>query len=359
MSQNTPLIIHDLCQIKGGGERLVYTLCQGLAADLVTGHIGHNTFDFNQLGGEVIDLNALSRIHGIKTWALARAFKQLTPPKPNNNPVIYSGVASPLAVQHYPQARNVFYCHTPPRFVYDKQSHYANELGPIKRLAFKALINWFKPQYEAAVEQMDVVLTNSEFVRKRIQKHLGLPAEVVYPPCDTAHFRWHEAGDYYLSLARHDELKRIDQIIEAFKLMPDKKLVVASGGEQTSQLKKAAAGHDNIHFTGWLSEADYLTLLGGCLATVYIPLDEDFGMTPVESMSAGKPVICSDHGGMLESVLNQETGLYVSSNSLVNDLISQVNALTQQRAMSMRSACEQRAKDFDTALFMKKIKEFL
>jgi len=359
MSPNTPLIIHDLCQIKGGGERLVYTLCQGLAADLVTGHIGQNTFDFSQLAGQVIDLQALSRIHGIKTWALARAFKQLTPPKPNSNPVIYSGVASPLAVQHYPQARNVFYCHTPPRFVYDKRAHYASELGPIKRLAFRALINWFKPQYEAAVEHMDAVLTNSEFVRKRIQKHLGLDAEVIYPPCDTSHFRWQEAGDYYLSLARHDELKRIDQIIEAFKHMPDKKLVVASGGEQTTQLQKAAAGYDNIQFTGWLSEAEYLSLLGGCLATIYIPVDEDFGMTPVESMSAGKPVICSDHGGMLESVLDQETGLYVGSNNLAQNLINQVTKLTKQRALTMRQACEHRAQDFDTALFMQKIKEFL
>ena len=352
-------IIHDLFQIKGGGERLVLTACDYLSADLMTGFVGQNTFDLSSLPGQLVNLKALSQFNGIKTWQLAKAFKNHQPANTNYQNVIYSGVASPLAVSQYTNSNNVFYCHTPPRFIYDKNAFYMAQLGWLKQLAFKQLVKWFKPQYEAAVDQMNVILTNSNFVQKRIEQTLNKSAHVVYPPCDTNTFKWHSAGDYYLSLARHDELKRIDSIIAAFKQMPDKKLVIASGGTQTNHLKKLAHNHDNISFTGWLSDTHMKRLLGECLATIYVPLDEDFGMTPVESMSAGKPVICSDHGGLLETMLNEETGYFVSNESLEQDLIAQVRKLTSQRAQSMQQACESRAQEFDTKIFCHKLKEFL
>jgi len=351
-------IIHDLFQIKGGGERLIQTLCQGMAADLLTAHIGQDTFDLSQLPGQVQNLAALSSIHGIKTWSLARAFKNHQPRHNNYQQVIFSGVASPLAVHQYPSAKNIFYCHTPPRFVYDKRQYFTAELNVFKRQAFKVLLNWFKPQYEAAVANMDVVLTNSNYVKQRIKGSLGIDAEVVYPPCDTQHFRWIESGDYYLSMARHDELKRIDSIIQAFKQMPDKKLIVASGGQMTPQLMKSAADCSNITFTGWLDESQLLNLLGNCLATIYLPTDEDFGMSPVESMSAGKPVFCSDHGGLLESVIDQQTGFYINNDNPINDLINKVSSLTINQAAAMRTACESRALSFDTSLFLKNIQQF-
>lgn len=352
-------VIHDLFQIKGGGERLIDALCQGTQADLLTAHIGKDTFDLSQLPGEVINLDALSSIHGIKTWSLTRAFKNHRPRHHHYQHVIYSGVASPLAVHQYPSAKNIFYCHTPPRFAYDKREFFSAELNLYKRQAFKLLLQWFKPQYETAVKDMDVVLTNSNYVKQRIQDALGLTAEVVYPPCDTQHFKWINSGDYYLSMARHDELKRIDVIIQAFKQMPDKKLVVASGGNMTAELKLLAANSPNISFTGWLNEHQLLNLLGNCLATIYLPTDEDFGMSPVESMSAGKPVLCSDHGGLLESVVDQQTGFFINNNDLVNDLIQHVSNLKHNQAEAMRTACEAHAQRFDTRVFLTKVQQYL
>ncbi|WP_223787627.1 glycosyltransferase [Marinicella meishanensis] len=359
MEPNKTLIVHDLFHIMGGGERLVHTLAAGLGADLLTGHIGPDSFDLSDLPGEVKNLRALSRIHGIKTWHLARAFRRHPAIELPYAAVIYSGVASPLAVHRYPQAKSIFYCHTPPRFVYDKQAHYMASMNPLKQWAFRRLIQWFQPQYEAAVANMDVVLTNSHYVQQRIKDSIQQEAQVVYPPCDTGRFTWQGQSDYYLSLARHDELKRVDQVIQAFNRMPHKKLVVASGGEQTKQLQHLAQGNPNIRFTGWLSDAQLRELMGQCIATIYIPTDEDFGMSPVESMSAGKPVICSDHGGLLESVHDQETGIYVADEDLVGQLIEAVGQLDAPRAARMRSACEARAQGFDTRIFLQKIKEFL
>jgi len=358
MVSATTHIIHDMFQIKGGGERLALSLCDGLQAELTTAFVGNDSFELDYMGHRLHDLDALSGIHGIKTWSLARAFKKMKPSNQFKN-VIYSGVASPLAIHNQHAKHHLFYCHTPPRFVYDKKQHYLEQFNPIKQMAFKLLVNWFQPQYEQAVSQMQTVLTNSHYVQNRIKKALDIDAHVVYPPCDTQHFKWIDQGDYYLSMARHDGLKRIDAIIKAFLQMPDKKLVIASGGEETQNLKKLAGNADNIKFTGWLDESAMLQLLGNCLATIYVPLDEDFGMTPVESMSAGKPVFASDHGGLLETVINGETGHFVSCDSLTHDLIKHIKAFTSTQALKMKSACEQRAKNFDTTLFIKKIKEFL
>jgi len=351
-------IIHDLFQIKGGGERLVKTLCTGLPADLVTAHIGKQTFALDDMPGEVLNLDALSGLHGIKTWSLAKAFSRFESSRFYDH-TIYSGVTSPLAVHRQKTGRHVFYCHTPPRFVYDQRAAMADAMQPLKRWAFARLINWFQPQYERAVGHMDVLLTNSDYVRERIKQSLNLDAQVVYPPCDTSHFRWKSQGGYFLSLGRHDPLKRIDAVIQAFLMMPDKQLVIASGGSETQRLQQLAAGAPNIRFTGWLSETQLLDLLGDCLATIYVPKDEDFGMTPVESMSAGKPVIASDHGGLLETMLPGETGWLVSSEDLVNDIVNVVTGLDRTSASAMRGACEQRAKDFSTTQFLKKFKEFL
>lgn len=353
------LTVHDLFYIKGGGERLVMTLCQHLPSDLLTAAISPDSFDLTALPGKTVNLNALGKMPGIKTWQLARAFKRAPAVRSDYAHVIYSGVATVLANRHFMQSKNIFYCHTPPRFIYDKRNHYLEGLPAWQRPALAALIRWFQPQYEEAVSRMDVLIANSNHIKKRIQNHLQLTAQVVYPPCDTTYFNWRSQGDYYLSLGRHDPLKRINVIIEAFKVMPDKTLVVASGGSETEKLKKLAQGYDNIRFTGWLDEPQLLDLLGNCLATIYIPEDEDFGMTPVESMAAGKSVIASRQGGIIETVIDQETGLFIDEDQLKSSLINAIKQLTSNRAAAMRTACEARAEDFNQQRFIDGMRHYL
>jgi len=353
------LTVHDLFYIKGGGERLVMTLCQQLSSDLLTAEINDNSFNINDLDIVIYNLNALGKLPGIKTWQLTQAFKKPLKLNKSYQNVIFSGVAAPLANRHFSDANKLFYCHTPPRFVYDKKDHYLQSLPFWQRPALKALIAWFQPQYEAALNSMDVIIANSQHIQQRIKTHLNHSSHVVYPPCDTAYFNWQSQGDYYLSLGRHDPLKRIDVIIEAFKAMPDKQLVVASGGRETEPLKKLAAGHNNIRFTGWLDEAQLLDLLGNCLATIYIPEDEDFGMTPVESMAAGKPVIASHQGGIKETIIDQETGFFMGEQSLKDHLIKTAQSLTRNKATAMRSACEHRAECFNQQQFIAGIRKYL
>ena len=152
-----------------------------------------------------------------------------------------------------------------------------------------------------------------------------------------------------------DRLKRVETIVEAFTALPDKRLVVVSGGSELERVRVLAAPHANIEVRGWVSPEELRDLTGRCLATIYIPRDEDFGISPVESMAAGKPVIGVAEGGLLETVKDGQTGILIQANPRPAHVVDAVNAMTAERALTMREACEKRAAGYDEAAFREKM----
>jgi len=246
-------------------------------------------------------------------------------------------------------------------------------------------------------------VTISETVRRRTRKFLGRDSRVIYPPCETDRFQFLDQQDFFLSTARLDPLKRVDLIVEAFLKMPKKNLVVVSGGSEIHKIKETAGRGKNIQVLGWVGEEKLQDLTGKCIATVYIPRDEDFGMSPVESMAAGKPVIGVQEGGLLETVgegrrrrtedrgqrteggggpseiekkkafhgvkkadreserdlLITDCGVLVPEEPKVEHIIKAVEWMTFQRALEMRWACEARAKKFSKSVFEEKMREVI
>jgi len=203
---------------------------------------------------------------------------------------------------------------------------------------------------------MDVVIANSKNVQQRIKQYLKADSTVIYPPIQTDKFKWLGQQDYYLSFARVDKLKRVGDIVRAFQQMPNKKLIICSGGDDLENIRQLARDYKNIIIKGWVDDNELKQLVGNCTATLYIPLNEDFGMTPLESMSAGKPCIGVKEGGLRETILDEQTGKFIPVNYNINDIIKAVNWLTPQRALAMRSACEQRASNFSQQRFISQIK---
>jgi glycosyltransferase involved in cell wall biosynthesis len=354
------IVLHDIFDIRGGGERLALSIARGLKADLCFGKRSKNSFDLNEMHDfEKYDLGLILEFAGIKTWRLANLFRKNTDFLKSFENVIYSGIVCPLAVHNHKHGNNYYYCHTPPRFVYDKYEHYLSKYSLPQRIVLKLLVSWFKSKYEESVSLMDTVFANSLFVKQRIKKYLNRESIVIYPPCNTNAFYNKAANGYYLSTARFDPLKRVDKIIEAFQLMPDKKLVLCSTGSEEQKLKKMAEGYNNIQFTGLLSEKELSNAIAESIATLYIPLDEDFGMSPVESMAAGKPVICSGHGGPTESVVDGETGLFIHENDIIASLCENVAKIDLNKAEAMRLECENRALLFSEEKFHNKLKHFI
>ncbi|MDB5473466.1 MAG: hypothetical protein JWP99_769 [Devosia sp.] len=355
-------IYHDYFAIRGGGERLVLDLANGLDADLIFGFRGPESYGLGEFPAKHRELAVarLGAIKGMMPLALYQRFR-LERERANNYPVrIFSGVAAPFAAPE-PSDRglNVFYCHTPPRFLYDQKAFLSRRSGPIRRIGMATIGPWFQSAYERAVGRMDVIVANSENIRRRVKTYLGHDSMVVYPPVDTANFRWAPAQGYYLSTARLTPLKRIGLIVEAFRGMPDKQLVIASGGDQQNELRALAGNAPNIRFTGWTTDAQLRDLVAGCIATIYIPIEEDFGMSPVESMAAGKPVIGVAEGGLLETIVPDETGLLVPADPSSGDIIAAVQTLSPQVALGMRYACEARAQVFSREKFMERMADVI
>jgi glycosyltransferase involved in cell wall biosynthesis len=355
------IILHDYFQNVDGGGRFAIDIAKNLNIDLGYGFRTANHPYFSNFPSEIkqLTLNAYCSIYGLKQLWLAHAFQKKTAFLNNYNYVIYSGFYCPLAATHVHQAKNIHYCHTPPRFIYDKYDFYLNRIPVWQRPFFHMAVNYLKPLFEEAMKHMDVILTNSHNVKNRIAHYLKKQAVVVYPPCNVEKYRWIEQGDYYLSAARLDPLKRVDKIIQAFIKMPDKKLIVMSGGKELTKLQQLASKTSNIIFTGWVSEEQLYELIGNAIATIYIPMDEDFGMSPVESMAAGKPVIGVQEGGIPETVINGETGFLIPASPTTEDIINAVTALTPQLALTMRHTCEARATQFNEKMFFDSLEKII
>ncbi|GLQ54962.1 glycosyltransferase [Devosia nitrariae] len=352
-------IFHDYFAIRGGGERLVLTLCQAMDAALIYGYRTSESYDERPFPrhSRSLGLQGFRNIRGVRLFALAAAFaarRGLAKAFPIR---IFSGVAACFAAPAKGAGGvNIFYCHTPPRFLYDQKDYYLRTLPPWLRVLAALPLTFYERAYRLAVSRMDVVITNSQNTRDRLKQFMDLDSIVVYPPVDTDSFRWTGQADYYLSTARLSKLKRVDRIVAAFRQLPDKKLIVVSGGEEQDALVRMSRDANNIEFKGWVDDEALRQLVGQAVATLYLPIDEDFGISPVEAMAAGKPVIGVAEGGLLETVLPERTGLLLPPNFSDDDLVQAVREMTPERAWSMREACETQASRFAREGFVAAVK---
>ncbi|MFM2275389.1 MAG: hypothetical protein RL211_1261 [Pseudomonadota bacterium] len=349
----TQWVLHDYLQVNGGAERLVATLARGLpgfglaVSGIYSGF--SDTAHLDRLTWRIIDgsMRCLPRV----SRALL-AFGYSSRLIRSAEQVIYSGVYAPLAVQYQQRGHRIFYCHTPPRFAFDRESRYLSRFHALLRPLVRVVIARYRCAYLEALRKMDVVICNSQHVRQRLRAETGLDSRVVYPPIDTERFHYHGQGNYYLSVARLEPSKRVDRIIRAFLAMPDRQLLVLSGGSELQRLTALAADAPNIHFTGWINDPTLTHFMGYAIAAIYIPEDEDFGMSAVEAMAAGKPVIGVNEGGLRESVLHGCTGILLSANPTPEAIVSAVKQLPAEVAATMRRACQERAAVFSTEKFL-------
>ena len=135
--------------------------------------------------------------------------------------------------------------------------------------------------------------------------------------------------------------------------------MVASAGDDFENVKNLAAGFENIKILGWQSDDELKELIGKCIATLYIPINEDFGMTPLEGMSAGKPCIGVFDGGLKETIIDRLTGKFIPADYKIEDIIKAVEWLTPEQALRMRTDCEQQAEKFNEEKFIEKIKQII
>jgi len=250
---------------------------------------------------------------------------------------------------------HICYCHTPTRYLWSDTHQYTAELNQpalVKKLLpfyLKKLRVWDR----LAAERVDFYLANSRFVRQRIKKYYNRESQVINPPVETGHFQIApDIGDYFLIVSRLRPYKRVDLAIEAFNnlKMP---LKIIGTGEEEKRLKKMAG--PNIEFLGNLPDQEVREYYSRCRAFIN-PQEEDFGITPVEAMASGRPVIAYRSGGALESVVEGKTGTFFDEQNWA-DLADAVVRFKPENFNPQE--IREHAHNFDLANFKGQISQFI
>ncbi len=217
--------------------------------------------------------------------------------------IISSSHAVAKGVITGPDQVHISYVHSPMRYAWDLQHQYLRESGLDKKLhgyLARYLLHKLRIWDLRAANGVDHFAANSHFIAQRIQKTYRRDAEVIYPPVDTAQFTPGAAKeDFYLTASRLVPYKRIDLIVESFRSMPDKKLVVIGDGPEMEKIRSKTS--PNTQILGYQSDDTLVSHLQRARAFVFAS-EEDFGLLPVEAQACGTPVIAFGKGGSLETV---------------------------------------------------------
>ena len=368
MSRDTKIaILHAFFRPKGGGENFTFDLRNHLHADLYAGGIDFDIWAREKVGQDSFVTNLyhpdyrLTYLHeesNVPIWRKIKRqlyFKYSPKIKELNryDAVFFSGNIAGVAGRLDPSVRKIMYCHTPPRPFTDQLENRVASLPKYKQALYRQFARWVRREYRRELEQMDLILTNSDNIQARLKEWIGLDSQVVYPPVKTSRFRYTGTGDYFLSYGRLEDLKRMRLIVETFAANPDKKLVICSTGPLKDWIQEQIITRNlyNITFEGLVSDERLAELVGGCLAGIYIPVEEDFGIIQCELMAAGKPVIGVQEGGLLETVIDKQTGVLIPGNPTQTDLEKAIEELTPAKAKKMRQACITQAAKFDEQVF--------
>ncbi len=204
---------------------------------------------------------------------------------------------------------HISYCHTPPRFLWGDGNNYLSDLksGRLFKWLLPAINHHLRLWDDVSTKRVDCFIANSETVAKRIKKYYRRDSDVVFPPVETTRFETaSKLGDYYVCGGRLVPYKRLDLVVKVFNRL-GWPLKIFGVGPEYKHLKKIAK--NNIEFYGKISEREKTVLLSRALAFIH-PQKEDFGITPVEAMSAGRPVIAFNEGGATETVIPGITGVF-------------------------------------------------
>jgi glycosyltransferase involved in cell wall biosynthesis len=351
-------VYYDTLVSKGGAERVAILIANSLGADIITAGYNKKVNSWIPIKNNVINLGNstldMSKPLGTLFEAPLRFYLNRNRFIENYDVHIFLGFSSIYGANA--RNKNIWYCLTPNRMLYDLKDLKLGNLNPLASFVFFIYINLFRYFDPKVVKNnFKKIIAQTVTIKERVKKYYKLTAPVIYPSFDPKGFRFESFGDYFLSVSRLNEEKRVALIARSFTEMPNKKLLIVGDGPEREKIKEIIAGHANITYKQSCSDAELHELYAHCLATIYMPIDEDYGLIPLESMAAGKACIGANEGGLRETIIHNKTGFLIKADK--SSIKKTVLSFTKTKAQSMKNDCIKQSQNFDLKTFIKKWKE--
>ncbi len=356
-------IFHNFLDNIGGAEKVALTLARELNADFYTTNIDFDKVEkmgFIDVIPRIFSIGKVPINAPLRQQATFLRFRFFKPEKKYDFYIIDGDWAMSAAVRNKP---SLWYVHAPIREIWDLKEYVKKNVVPwYGRFLYEIWTRVNRHYNKRYVREVDVILSNSVNTQRRVKKFLGRESKVVYPPIETSEFKYKKNGDFWLSVNRLISHKRVDMQIRAFSKMGNERLVIVGSYEQSNHFKEYAdyihrIKPSNVEIISWVDDKKLKELYSYCKGFITTSIDEDFGMTVIEAMASGKPVIAPKEGGYKESVIDDRTGILIED--INEDKIVNAVKVISKNPSKFRKECQNRAQKFDTKVFIKKIREEL
>lgn len=354
-------IVHYWLVTMRGGEKVLEELCKMFPeADIYT-----NVYNPAKISNEIKKHKIFTT--KVNNFPMAKKlYQKYMPFMPKalmelnltNYDLIISSESGPAkGICPAPNAFHICYCHTPMRYLWDMYHDYFCKSNPVVKFFMKKMIPGLRQWDVMSSNLVDHFIANSSFVAKRINRYYNRQADIVFPPCNIEKYinNPRNPQDFYLFFGQLVGYKRADLAIEAC-IKANKKIVVIGDGKSKEAKKYEKSGL--VTFTGRVSDEQVAQYLSQAKALLF-PGIEDFGIIPVEANSAGCPVLAYRKGGAIDSIKENETGLFFDEQT-VESLVDCINQFEkQENNFTNRENYKKHVQQFSNENFVKKIQKIV
>jgi glycosyltransferase involved in cell wall biosynthesis len=347
-------LVHDYLSQDGGAERVLQAFHE-VWPEAPIFVLFHDRNKLKQFAGADIKESFISKLpYGRTKYQWYLPFMPIATERHNlhNFDVVLSSTSAfAKGVLTRPETLHISYCHTPTRYLWTDTHEYITELkyNRFVKALLPRLIHRMRLWDKMSVDRVDHFVANSDTVRQRINKYYRRDSDIIYPPVNTDRFFVSEQlGDYFVTGGRLVPYKRMDLVVHVFNRLKLPLKIFGTGPEMQSLRKMAK---ENIKFLGRIGDEEKARLLSRAKAFVH-PQIEDLGITPIESMASGRPVIAYPVGGVRETVVPGVTGVFFAEQTWESllDTVLHFDETTWDPSVIRQHAMRYRVDNFKTRI---------
>ena len=359
-------LIHDWLRVNAGSEKVVKEILNIYQDDKVELYTLFNTLLIQDKKDIIRNipcttswLNYIPYIHSlyksllpIMPWVIQHMKLKLADVYISSSHAVAKGIHAPKDKLH------ICYCHTPMRYAWYMYDDYVSDIKGLKLLLIKLIIPYIKSWDINSSQKVNYFIANSKHIQTQIKAIYQRDSIVIYPPVQVDKFKLNinPRKDFYLAVGRFVAYKKMDIIIQAFKLMPNKKLVLIGDGYDTKKIKNIIEGAENIVWLGYQHDDELILYMQNAKACIFAA-KEDFGIMCVEAQATGTPVLALNYGGYKETVIDGETGYFFETQQV--EAIQQVVEQFERSPLTNHTAISTHASKFSVERFKIEMQSFV